>query len=146
MKKPALQKSDIGESAKPIIALLFGLSSITILDLGNLTIQGFSLSGELFTLGDIAVSNAAGIAVLAVVVGYTFSNRDINEFTDTQSYIAYAVLLSVGTLAVAPTLRDAIVSSEPFAWTVFGIQLIGYGVLTGMHDMGGSKKNGGWFR
>ncbi|NUC74780.1 hypothetical protein HTZ84_21185 [Haloterrigena sp. SYSU A558-1] len=137
---------DLGESVKPILALLFGLSSLAYLEIGNLEIEGFSLTDTMFTVAELDVSNATVIALSSIIMGYAVSNRDLGDFTDAQSFLAYALGGSVLLLTVSPPIHEAVVSHTELAYTVLLVQLLGFGVVAGTLDVGADgRSTAGWF-
>lgn len=130
---PADGLNPFGGSVTSMLAVAFALSSIAMLGIGSFSLEGVALT-EIF-LGPwngISLSWAAAIGLFSVIAGYALNDADIEEFTDTQSWIAYATAGSVLVLAVSPTLLNAVASSQVASWVVFVLQLTGFGLIAGL--------------
>ena len=129
---PADGLNPFGGSMTSILGVAFALSSISILGIGSFSLEGITLTTALFTWNGLAISYGAVIGVASVALGYALNDADIEEFTDTQSWVAYATALSVILLALSPALTNAITSSQIVAWIVFLLQLTGFGLIAGL--------------
>ena len=131
-KLPADGINPFGGSLTSMLGVAFALSSISMLGIGSFSLEGIALTSTVVSWTGLSLSYAAIIGVMAVAWGYLLNDRDINDFTDSQSWIAYATALSVLILALSPPLLNAISGSQVASWIVLALQITGFGLIAGL--------------
>jgi len=123
----------LGSGMTSVLSPIFTLSAISVLGIGNFTLEGISLTQTILgPWNGISISLGSLLAFSTVILAYLANDNDFSDFTDQQSWVAYATAGSVVVLSVAPTLRNAIAGSQAASWIVFGAQVIGFGLIAGI--------------
>lgn len=134
--------SEFSQTAVVLLGALYTLSSVVSLNIGSLSIAGINFSDTVTTVAGLDLTYALMFSVLAVVLGYASSNKDWSDFTDIQSYLAYAVVISLGIQFGSPDLLSWIVNHQTVAYFVFVLQLAGFSVMVGWEDIGNNDGGG----
>lgn len=132
-KVPGPSRDGIQDGLLSILAPAFALSSISLLGIGSFSLEGFALTQTLIgPWNGLSISAASTLSFLALAAAYFSHDNDIRDFTDNQSYIAYATAGSVALLALSPPLLDAVQGSTGLGWLVFALQMFGFSLITGL--------------
>lgn len=135
---PEVGFSELSQTVVVLLGAFFTLSSVVSLGIGSLSISGITFSDTVATLAGLDLTYALMFSVIAVVLGYASSNKSWDDFSDIQSYLAYAVIISLFIQFASPDLSSWIINHDMAAYTVFVLQLAGFSVMVGWEDIGES--------
>ena len=114
-----------------MLAYVFALTGVVSNGIGTFTLEGINLGMELVAIGGQSLILAPILAVVCLVGAYLLNNRDFNDFSDLQTYIAaIGIVLGIGT-ALVPAMTTLVMGTAVVGWIVLLVEAVSFSIVAG---------------
>lgn len=137
---PASSAKSVKEPAdyvfNTVLAVAFSFSALSLVQLGGVFVKNWQLSDVVMSTGTgIALTWAGAIGLATVMASYGLNDKEISDFTDTQSYMAYITAGGIVMLILSPALQELVAANTALSAVAFIFLEAGYFSIAGMDKM-----------
>lgn len=127
----------IGDTGNTLMAVVFSFSALSLVELGGVFVEGWSLSNAVWTSGTgLALTWASVFAFATVMASYGINNKDYSDFTEGQSYVTYATVALIALLSLSSGVQGMIAGTKAYSVITFIVLVVGYGAIAGLDQRG----------